>query len=343
MSNDTPLLTIAIPTWKRAGYLRMNLAQLKAEVANRYDLVEILVSDNCSPDETPSVVAEAVALGMKMRYIRNDTNIGSDRNIAQCFNEALGRYVLILGDDDLLVDGALDKLLGRISANTYGVVFIRPYGYDRNFRADKPWCRSRDSEFSDPGEFLVQIGALAGLISSNVINREILNGIDTDNYCGSSLVQTYLIYEAALRGKNNFIMNDYMVAYKRNNWGEYPFVEVFVGKFWDVVDHFRGRGLGESSIEKLKRNMLVSYYPFYIFKLRLKRSEKMSEDYDRFKARFGGSLWFRLAIEPQYRLPRLLALVWGGLVVVVGRSLMGDACRGVNFAISFIVCHMKRA
>jgi glycosyltransferase involved in cell wall biosynthesis len=334
MSSEKPLLTIAIPTWKRADYLRMNLAQLNTEVANRYDMVEILVSDNCSPDDTAAVVAEAVAGGMTIRYIRNSTNIGSDHNIAQCFNEARGRYVLILGDDDLFVDGGLDKLLHRLSAHDYGVVFVRPFGYNDDFRRERPRCVSRDRELLDPGEFLVRIGALAGLISCNVINKEILSGVNADKYCGSSLVQTYLVYEAALEAGNNFIMNEYLIAYKRNNWGEYPFVEVFVGKFWGVVDSFSDRGLASSSIEKLKRNMLLGYYPFYIFKLRLKRSEKMSEDYARFNSRFGGNPWFRLTIEPQYRLPRILALVWGGLVVVVGRSLMGDACRGVNFAMS---------
>lgn len=334
--NKSKLLTIAIPTWNRAEYLRLNLAQLEGEIGEKVDEVELLISDNFSTDNTPSVVSDAVARGMEINYIRNPENIGSDHNIAQCFNQAAGEYVLILGDDDLLVDGALEKLLAVLSEKSYGVVFLKPYGFDEDFRAEQPACQSSNKEFSNPSVFIAKIGALAGLISSNVINKKILLGENAVQYCGTNLVQTYLIYDAAIRAKRNYIINEYLVAYKRNNWGYYPFTQVFVDRFWAVVDYFSERGLDQANINKLKRNMLIGYYPFYIFKMRLKNAEKLSDDYLRFKRRFGDNFWFWLTIAPQFALPRFLALIWGGWVVLVGRSVMGDACRGINFARSIV-------
>lgn len=342
MSNDAILLTIAIPTWNRAEYLRLNLAQLKAEIVGKTHAVEILISDNCSVDETSTVVSSFIKSGMKIRYIRNPENIGSDHNIAQCFNEAAGQYVLILGDDDLLVDGALEKLLEVLAKEQYGVVFLRPYGYDKDFRAEQPTSRSSDREYSNPGVFIAKIGALAGLISSNVINKKILNGENAIKYCGTNLVQTYLVYDAAIKSERNILLNQYLVAYKRNNWGYYPFTLVFVDRFWAVVDYFSERGLDQDSINKLARNMLTGYYPSYIFKMRLKFAENLQEDYLRFRTRFHNNAWFWVTIAPQFKLPRLLALAWGGMVVVVGRSLMGEAYRGISFVRSLLIRKLWR-
>src|SRR4051812_19448075 len=120
-SSTNPLLTIAIPTFNRAGYLEQNLEQLRLEMKGVPESsVEILVSDNCSPDSTARVVEAAIASGLKIRYVRNVENVGWGPNFAQCFGLAAGNYVLLLGDDDLLVDGALKLLLDRLSKQQYG-------------------------------------------------------------------------------------------------------------------------------------------------------------------------------------------------------------------------------
>ena len=110
-----PLLTIAIPTYNRAPFLDQTLGQLHRELLLLEDCyIEILVSDNRSEDHTQEILKKHGASGLRMHVIKNRSNIGSDKNIAQCFNEAIGDYVLILGDDDLLVDGALKRLILKL-------------------------------------------------------------------------------------------------------------------------------------------------------------------------------------------------------------------------------------
>ena len=48
-----PLLTIGIPTYNRAKFLRRLLEQLRTELAGLDGQVEVLVSDNASTDDTP--------------------------------------------------------------------------------------------------------------------------------------------------------------------------------------------------------------------------------------------------------------------------------------------------
>ena len=89
-----PLLTIAIPTYNRAWCLRELLPVLADQLKDE-PRVELIISDNASPDETPSVVQDFVARGLPVRYIRNSQNIGPDANFLQCFEQARGKYVWI--------------------------------------------------------------------------------------------------------------------------------------------------------------------------------------------------------------------------------------------------------
>ena len=84
-----PVLTIAIPTYNRATCLRELLSGLSDQLHNE-SRVELIISDNASPDETPAVVEDFVARGLKVRYIRNAENIGPDANFLQCFEQARG-------------------------------------------------------------------------------------------------------------------------------------------------------------------------------------------------------------------------------------------------------------
>lgn len=84
-------------------------------------LVELIVSDNDSPDGTPEVTARWAhalrAQGVEARFVRNEENVGAIRNIAACIEGARGTYVWIVGDDDTIDPGALGFVLDTIEAN----------------------------------------------------------------------------------------------------------------------------------------------------------------------------------------------------------------------------------
>src|SRR6202035_840737 len=113
-----PLLTIAIPTYNRAWCLRELLPIIADELKNQ-PRVELIISDNASPDETPSVIQDFMAPGPRVRSIRHPQNIGPDANFLQCFEQARGKYVWIFSDDDLIVPGGIAKLLSYCAAGEY--------------------------------------------------------------------------------------------------------------------------------------------------------------------------------------------------------------------------------
>lgn len=327
-----PLLTIAIPTWNRAAYLRLNLDQLVSQFMEVAHPVEILISDNCSTDESPDVVASFMQRGVPIRYIRNTENIGSDSNIAQCFNEAAGRYVLLLGDDDLLVDGVLLWLVERLARQEFGVLCMRPYGFEDDFRKEYPGGSGKEMVFEDGGDFLAEIGPLVTLISACVINKKLLGKVDARDFCGGNLVQVHLVIRAALAAKQSLFVNRYLIACKRNNSGGYDFSCVFVEELGRILDQYRSTGLTPSTIWSFETRMLLGFYPFYLFRQRLAQTGDDEGAYVRFRARFGERWLFRLLLAPILRLPRPLGVVWGAGATLLGRMVTGDLRRGVMFA-----------
>jgi abequosyltransferase len=328
-----PLLTIAIPTYNRADYLRINLAQLRSELASvPRDMVEVLVSDNCSPDATPAVVQEAIAQGLAVRCIRNTENLGWGRNFAQCYELARGRYVLLLGDDDLFLDGTVATLVERLAAKQYGIVLLKAYGYDHDFRLEYPGGGGREREFSDSNDFFAAVGPLITLTSSCVINKSLLDGFSLDAYAHGDLATLPLVLRAASAARANLFIDRYVIAGKRQNSFNYDYAAVFVGELWRTIDAHLGPGLTLETARVIERRMLFSYYPFYAFDFRAARRGDVASMRRQFDARFGGSWLYRLWLAPTLYLPRPLALAWGATTTLVGRVSGGELRRGLVFA-----------
>lgn len=332
-----PLLTIAIPTYSRASYLKETLDQLRLEILSHHlDDIEIIVSDNASPDNTQQVVSDGSRPEFEIRYLKNLNNIGPDANIAQCFNEAKGHYVLILGDDDLFYDGSLKWLMTVIRQQEYGVVCMRPYGFDTDFRLEQPGRFGRDIVFDDVGQFLSTIGPLVTLISACVINKNCLPKVDAYEFCGRNLVQVHLVIEATLNLKKSLYSSHYHIACKRNNSGGYDYVQVFVEHLGAILDAYRVRGLSSQSILAFDKRMLLGHLPLYLLKQRILNTGDQRTNTTKLKLRYA-SLWtFWIFLMPIVSMPRFIAIFWGGASTIIGRIRYGDFVRGFYFLINKI-------
>jgi glycosyltransferase involved in cell wall biosynthesis len=92
-----PLVTIGIPTYNRAD--RFLREAVESALAQDYERIEVVVSDNCSTDTTPDVMA-AYAADNRIRYVRGTTNIGANGNFNRAVAEATGDYFILVCDDD---------------------------------------------------------------------------------------------------------------------------------------------------------------------------------------------------------------------------------------------------
>ena len=131
MSDDPPqkqpLLSICVPTYNRAHLLRVMLQSALPQFKEHCDLVELCVSDNASSDNTSEIVESSRELG-PLRYSRNEENLGFHGNLKKLTTElARGKYIWLLGDDDLLRPGAVKRMLSILENHSELNIFHLNY------------------------------------------------------------------------------------------------------------------------------------------------------------------------------------------------------------------------
>ncbi|NUM80669.1 glycosyltransferase family 2 protein [bacterium] len=124
-SPGSPLLTIGIPTWNRSAMLRSMILSVthQAETDGVTDLIEIVVSDNDSTDDTQAMV-KSIATPVPIRYSKNSENVGAIKNVLKTLSLAEGQHWMFYGDDDEMADGALLQILQLLNNHSDRSVFL---------------------------------------------------------------------------------------------------------------------------------------------------------------------------------------------------------------------------
>lgn len=105
MKDNQPILSICIPTYNRAKDLNHNLTLIESylENSNLLDTVCLVISNNCSTDETGVVVKHFVDEGrLCIHYYKQEHNIGAGPNQVYAVEKVSTPWVMLLGDDDYL-------------------------------------------------------------------------------------------------------------------------------------------------------------------------------------------------------------------------------------------------
>ena len=173
-SDARPLLTIAVPTYNRSANLALLLTNLAPQIAE-FPQVELLISDNASPDDTEAVVQRFIATGLRCRYIRNAENLNTDPNFLQCYQQARGQYVWIIGDDDVLFPGALAYILPYLAGEPIDIAFVVPIPFD--YQPNETGLANpapAGYHYTRPEAFLHSVGLRSDLIlvSSVIVNKD---------------------------------------------------------------------------------------------------------------------------------------------------------------------------
>ena len=118
-SNSNPLVSIGIPTYNRADGKLRNV--IERALGQTYQNVEVIVSDNCSTDQTPELVQSI--MDPRLRYFRQDTNIGPNNNFNFCLEQARGDYFLLFHDDDMIDQDFVEVCISSLKPDqTVGVI-----------------------------------------------------------------------------------------------------------------------------------------------------------------------------------------------------------------------------
>ena len=141
----SPRITVIIPTRERGEVLEASLRTLTRQ---DFDGLDILVSDNCSKDCTAEIVR--ATHDSRVRYVNTGKRVSMSHNweFALSHVPVDDRYVMVLGDDDGIIPGALVRIAELIretraqALNSTFVTYIWPSDQNRGMgRLLVPMCR----------------------------------------------------------------------------------------------------------------------------------------------------------------------------------------------------------
>ncbi len=121
---STPRVSVVIPTYNRAEFLREAIASVCAQTFADF---EIVIGDNASGDHTPQVVADFH--DSRIRYFRHATNIGMTPNWQFVISQARGEFVATLADDDLYLPEHLAVALDALAQYPTAAYYACPSEY----------------------------------------------------------------------------------------------------------------------------------------------------------------------------------------------------------------------
>ena len=105
---EDPQISVVIPTFNRAKMV----CDCIASVLEQDDVIlEVIVVDDCSPDETGKMVSEQFGKDARVKYLRNDKNSFQAVSRNKGAKVACGKYLFFLDDDNILEPHALSELL----------------------------------------------------------------------------------------------------------------------------------------------------------------------------------------------------------------------------------------
>lgn len=130
MKKGQHILSVCIPTYNRAKDLEYNLSLLESYIneSELSDKVCLVISNNCSTDETDVVIRHFVDSGkIYIQYYNQERNIGAGPNQVYTVEKASTPWVMLLGDDDYLEPWYIKECVKQIEENPKLGVIIANY------------------------------------------------------------------------------------------------------------------------------------------------------------------------------------------------------------------------
>jgi glycosyltransferase involved in cell wall biosynthesis len=276
MSSSNPILTIGIPTWNRKHELQECL-NLVVPQALAEEGVEVMVCDNASDDGTQPIIEDLVRRCPVLRYERNQTNIGADRNFVEVLRRASGTYVWILSDDDFLTDGAVRQVLKIIKGFSPSYVSVNYVYCDSQrqitqFQPDQRYMIKEDVPHADINRTFLVRNHWLSFLSCSIYRRDL---VDFDDILDNrekvpNWIQMYMTAQVVARGKDAYhsSCNAVLARVGNDRVDSTPFVAYMPEAMMHIFRKFHVDEEVRNSVIKGIRETFLSFPTFLAYRAR---------------------------------------------------------------------------
>ena len=167
MATVPPIVSVCIPTYNRAPLLAQSIRSVLGQTLQDFELV---ISDNASTDDTETLVRSFD--DPRIRYVRNQTNLGHRANYNRCLQLARGAYLTMFPDDDIMMPDNIAAKAEVLSKHSrVGLVHSKYHVIDGNgdiTRYNTNWGCGPDrmEDAIEPGQDVLR----AMLLTTNFVN-----------------------------------------------------------------------------------------------------------------------------------------------------------------------------
>ncbi len=229
-------LSICIATRNRGAFIGETLDSL---ITQATEIVEIVIVDGASTDDTAAVVQQYQARFPRLRYERRPVNGGVDKDYCRTVELAEGQYCWFMTDDDTLKPGAIRTVLDHLD-ESHSLIVVNAenrtvdqaqviQGRRLNVDSDRVY-RPGASEvvFTDLGHYLTYIGCV-------VIERALWMARDKQRYWGTWFVHFGVIFQQPLPGSVRVVAKPLINGRIGNiSWSERSF-EIWMFRWPELV------------------------------------------------------------------------------------------------------------
>jgi len=222
--NNTINLSILIPTYNRAHYLKEALDSVISQLDEIGEEIEIIISDHGCVDETPQLVEEYKKnFPALITYYRNVEEIDSYLKVDAAIRKAKGEYVWILCDDDMLEKGAIKKVLWVIkNYKNISWIFVNYIRYDPDMKRKRSMVVKIPKDYCCKGEEFFRITRFANTTySSNIIKKKEWENYSFGKYLNISALHPQTIVPIyMLKNKYAYIVGHPFVRFRNPSEGK---------------------------------------------------------------------------------------------------------------------------
>jgi glycosyltransferase involved in cell wall biosynthesis len=110
--DESVKVSIGLPVYNGQNYLAQ---AIESVLAQTYSNFELIICDNASEDDTPQICKKYEKLDSRVRYVRNQANIGAAANHNKTYELATGGYFKWISHDDLLAPRYLEACVAALN------------------------------------------------------------------------------------------------------------------------------------------------------------------------------------------------------------------------------------
>ena len=255
--SNKPLLTVIVPVFNTEKYLRKCLDSI---VYQTYQNIEVLIIDDCSTDNSKSIVFEYQKEHHNLKYYKNDNNMGVGYSRKFGAENAEGDYIAFIDSDDWIELNYYDKMIKTILEDKSDIAVSGVISEYNNYISAEPRYEINYHQVID-SSFALRIMAKYYMqnfyISPNMNNRVYKKSLVVDNsICNDFSKQAQDNYSSFFAflyaSKVSLVPDIYYHYYQRSGSAVHSFSEEYINNYFNVLKHIKQTLKDINQLEKNK-------------------------------------------------------------------------------------------